>query len=324
MTAGPILDAPGETAVVGDGTTVMLRARTRWERLRWPLAALVTFLLLVLMSSLLQARTSGVALAPDNPGERGGRAVAQILGDQGVDVHYVRTVREARALAGEGTTLLVAGTAALAESEAAELADVPADLVVVGPDQYLVDALTDGEFRAEGGFYLSGVQSAACGDADARAAEEIASEGPALVATGDGVVCFPDQGSGPRAGAYGSVERDGRRIVVINDADLMTNADLADHGHAALVLRALGQHEDLVWLVPAPTPVAGPGTGDLVGLLFPDWAPTVALQLLVLLVALALWRGRRLGRVVTEPLPVTVRAAEATLGRGRLYRRARA
>lgn len=324
MTAGPIIDAPGETVVVGDGTTVMLRARTRWERLRWPLAALVTFLLLVLMSSLLQARTSGVPLAPDNPGERGGRAVAQILGDQGVDVHYVRTVREARALAAQDTTLLVAGTAALAESEAAELVDVPADLVVIGPDQYLVHALTGGEFLAEGGSYLSGVQNAACGDPDARAAGEIASEGPALVATGEGVVCFPDQSSGRQAGGYGSVERDGRRIVVINDADIMTNADLADHGHAALVLRALGQHEDLVWLVPTLTPLTGPSTGDLVGLLFPDWAPTVALQLLVLLVALALWRGRRLGRVVTEPLPVTVRAAEATLGRGRLYRRARA
>jgi hypothetical protein len=36
------------------------------------------------------------------------------------------------------------------------------------------------------------------------------------------------------------------------------------------------------------------------------------------------WRARRLGRVVTEPLPVTVRAAEAVEGRARLYRRARA
>jgi hypothetical protein len=39
-------------------------------------------------------------------------------------------------------------------------------------------------------------------------------------------------------------------------------------------------------------------------------------------VLLALWRGRRLGRVVEEPLPVVVRAAEAVEGRGRLYRAA--
>jgi hypothetical protein len=38
----------------------------------------------------------------------------------------------------------------------------------------------------------------------------------------------------------------------------------------------------------------------------------------------ALWRGRRLGPVVTEPLPVIVHAAETTEGRARLYRRSRA
>ena len=34
---------------------------------------------------------------------------------------------------------------------------------------------------------------------------------------------------------------------------------------------------------------------------------------------LVVWRGRRLGRVVAEPLPVVVRAAETVEGRGRLY-----
>ena len=36
-----------------------------------------------------------------------------------------------------------------------------------------------------------------------------------------------------------------------------------------------------------------------------------------------LWRGRRLGRLVVEPLPVVVQAVESTESRGRLYRRAR-
>ena len=40
-------------------------------------------------------------------------------------------------------------------------------------------------------------------------------------------------------------------------------------------------------------------------------------------VLLALVRGRRLGRVVPEPLPVIVRAAETTESRGHLYRRSR-
>jgi hypothetical protein len=36
------------------------------------------------------------------------------------------------------------------------------------------------------------------------------------------------------------------------------------------------------------------------------------------------WRGRRLGRLVPEPLPVVVRAVETTEGRARMYRRSAA
>jgi hypothetical protein len=38
-----------------------------------------------------------------------------------------------------------------------------------------------------------------------------------------------------------------------------------------------------------------------------------------LFVAAAVWRGRRLGPLVIENLPVTVRASETMLGRARLY-----
>jgi len=55
----------------------------------------------------------------------------------------------------------------------------------------------------------------------------------------------------------------------------------------------------------------------------PPWLGPLLAQLAVLTGVLAWWRARRLGRLVTEPLPVTVRASETTLGRGRLYRRAR-
>lgn len=52
-----------------------------------------------------------------------------------------------------------------------------------------------------------------------------------------------------------------------------------------------------------------------------SWA---LLQLFIAALIAALWRARRLGPVVAEQLPVAVRAAEATEGRARLYRRARA
>ena len=38
-------------------------------------------------------------------------------------------------------------------------------------------------------------------------------------------------------------------------------------------------------------------------------------------VVVAIWRGRRLGPILSEPLPVRVRAAETVEGHGRLYHR---
>ena len=46
-------------------------------------------------------------------------------------------------------------------------------------------------------------------------------------------------------------------------------------------------------------------------------------QLIIAVILLMLWRGRRFGRLVQEPLPVSVRASETVEGLGRLYRAAR-
>ena len=54
----------------------------------------------------------------------------------------------------------------------------------------------------------------------------------------------------------------------------------------------------------------------------PEWFGPGVLLVGLAFVAFALARGRRLGRIVTEPLPVVVRAVETTEARGRLYRRA--
>ncbi|MEH1128520.1 DUF4350 domain-containing protein [Micromonospora sp. CPCC 206061] len=57
---------------------------------------------------------------------------------------------------------------------------------------------------------------------------------------------------------------------------------------------------------------------------FPPWFWAVLVQLALAALVVALWRARRLGPPVSEPLPATVRGAETVLGRGRLYRRAKA
>jgi hypothetical protein len=50
----------------------------------------------------------------------------------------------------------------------------------------------------------------------------------------------------------------------------------------------------------------------------------VLLQLIIAVIAVALWKGRRIGPLVAEQLPVVVRASETVEGRGRLYRSQRA
>jgi hypothetical protein len=92
--------------------------------------------------------------------------------------------------------------------------------------------------------------------------------------------------------------------------------------NAAVALRLLGQRDRLVWYVPDLRDVAAGDTGSLAAQLPRGLVP--ALWLLgAAVLATMLWRGRRLGPLVVEPLPVVVKAVESTQGRGRLYRRVR-
>jgi hypothetical protein len=58
--------------------------------------------------------------------------------------------------------------------------------------------------------------------------------------------------------------------------------------------------------------------------LIPLPAYLVAIQLAVAVVLAAIWRSRRLGPLVPEPLPVVVRASETVEGHAGLYRSRRA
>lgn len=73
----------------------------------------------------------------------------------------------------------------------------------------------------------------------------------------------------------------------------------------------------------SPEPQASSKQPTLTSLM-PSWIWWALLQLLVAALLTAYWRARRLGRVVTEELPVTVRAAETVEGHARLYQRANA
>jgi hypothetical protein len=106
----------------------------------------------------------------------------------------------------------------------------------------------------------------------------------------------------------------------MTDPTSFTNERVLDSDNGALALRLLGQQDRLVWYVADSADTAASDGVGLSGLL-PPWVLPGLYLLFASLLGVVLWRGRRLGPLVTEPLPVVVRAAESTESRGRIYRR---
>lgn len=325
---GPPAAAPGGV-VLGDGTTLRTRTGARWRRVRW-LVVVAVVLGLGVLAALLPAPTrSATALAPDNPRDNGAMALAEVLRDQGVRITYVRSAGAAVDAAEAGRTLLVTSDWLLSTEQVDALAGTAADLVLLDPSS-LLDRAVPGLTTGWSGGTEPGTVAASCEDPDAAAAGTISATGAGVLPLGETApagtaLCFPVPGTSPQSYLYSASEVDGRRVTVLGDAGLITNARITDEGNAALALRALGRSTELVWYVPSASDLgvdegaAGPGLGDLL----PPTARVLLIQALVVLVALALWRGRRLGRVVAERLPVVVRPAETTRGRARLYRTSR-
>lgn len=278
--------------------------------------AVVALVLAAVLLSRLSPDTSSVPLSATNPDPGGARAAAQILGEHGVGVREVSSTAAALADARADGTLLITGADRLRPEQLRALAEVSSDVVLVGLGYGELDALTD-HVQVRGGGE-QGTYPAQCTDTHAQAAGDLSTAGPGLAADPAITTCFPLGEAGTFA--YGTWTNGDQTWSVLPNAYPLTNGGLAEAGNAALVLRVLGGHEHLTWYVPDPNDDFG-----LTEAAAPTMIPTmVMVQLLIAVLAFAYWRGRRLGRVVVEPLPVVVRATETTRGRGRLYRRGRA
>ncbi len=246
-------------------------------------------------------------LDPRNPAHDGGQAVARVLADNGVDVQVARGEEE---LLGEevdsGTAVVVTNPGELGGSTLKRLLEHGKEagaIVVVGDS-----AVVGGQF---------GIEDASLEDGRHRADCDESLAGGLVVRTRDG-------GGLETEGCFGS---DGTSALVRRDAVWLmtaptsfTNERVLESDNGALALRLLGQQDRLVWYVADSADLAA---SDGVGLssLLPPWALPGLYLLLASLLGVVLWRGRRLGPLVTEPLPVVVRAAESTESRGRIYRR---
>jgi hypothetical protein len=269
-------------------------------------------LAVVVLVTVLTPRTTEEAFSPESVDPSGGRALAQVLAGQGVTISEERRFADVQPALGDDVTVLVTDPDLLSAARWRTLAASGADLVLLRPGQQALDALTSDV--APTGSATAADRDPGCSVADAVAAGPARAGGLTYAASGDATSCY--------GGSYVRSEQGGSTLTVIGQPSLMTNRWVDHEGNAALALRTLGAHAELVWYLPDPLDTEAP-TLPLSALL-PRWLwPAVAL-LAVAGVVVLLWRGRRLGPVVVEPLPVVVRAAETVEGHGRLYASARA
>lgn len=252
-------------------------------------------------------------LDPGNPAPDGARAVARVLQHEGVDVDIVRDAAALDDAQIDGdTTVVVTSIGSLGTSTAERLlsdAQVT-DLLLVDPPVGTLGLFDLAEGRR---LRHPGTVPGSCADQrfdDLRVRVDDASTYPVR-----GSGCF-----GTTGGDALLVTRGNPSISVLGAGELLSNDQIVRADNAAVALRLLGQHDRLVWYVPDKADLTG---GDAVGLssLLPRWlGPGLWLTALAA-IALAFWRGRRLGPLVTEPMPVAVTAIESTESRGRLYRK---
>ncbi|RAY14284.1 hypothetical protein DPM19_15000 [Actinomadura craniellae] len=288
---------------------------------RWRASRAVVFTILGLVAvaiglAVLRPATSAQFLDPESPAKDGTRALAQLLGQRGTPVQVVRDTAAAARQARPDSVLVVTRFERLGSEQVDQLRDLPGSLILVEPSRDALQALAPGIQRASAGF-SDGSVAPSCSLPAATLAGSVAfHRSEAYEAPPTATHCYPSEGL-PRVV---HLPRGDRTVTVLGSGLPLTNRYLAEAGNAALALNLVGARSSVVWLIPdLPTP--GSRSGDVTyDELIPAGVKLAVLQILIAVVLTALWRARRLGAVVTEPLPVAVRSAETVEGRARLYR----
>ncbi|MCX6402237.1 MAG: DUF4350 domain-containing protein [Propionibacteriales bacterium] len=280
----------------------------------WVLVALaLTLALGVAVWTTRDAETHPDALDPRNPGPEGGQALAKVLEEEGVDVTIVRSADALDDSTVDGsTTVVVTSTEYLAESTFERLRKqaAPGRLVLVEPSYPVVQDI-DRDLTT-------------VGQSDDRIAADCSASVDGLTLEVDNATVF--RGASDDATCFATsggavlLERPDERLVLFGAGQALSNDQVLRADNAAIALRVLGASERVVWYVPDPADATADEAVTLSSLI-PRWiGPGVWLGALSV-IALILWRMRRLGPLSTEPLPVVVRAVETAHSRGRMYRR---
>ena len=300
-------------------TPVGRSAGESWRVLRTPLlvtGAIVLIAIVVMIATT--ARTSG-PFSPDSTESDGARALATLLKNHSVDVHSTEILDDA-VQPGDGKALVIGPEGSLDRSDWQRIADARwSHLILIRPGTRALEILAPGVLDT-GQILSSSSRRPGCDLPAAVKAGTATVSGSTYSAPEGAQRCYGD-------GITNTVirlESDNRIVDVVGTPRTFTNAELADDGNAALALNLLGTHQDLTWYLPQ-WESSGFDDEDSGGPpLVPPDVRYIGWALAFAVLVVAIWRGRRLGPVIAERLPVIVHAAETTEGRARLYRRSRA
>jgi len=284
-------------------------------------AALVAVAALALIiGTQLAPKGDTVPLSVHNAGPNGGKALAQILGRHGVTIHtpgrFDAALADLRS-SSSPTLLIYDRNGILGKPQLSALAAAADHVVVISPRLDTLAALDNGIHQAGVVPDAIPVLDPRCSQADANAAGQVTGQG-GFVYDG-GTTCYRAAGTAGMLAISGD-----RRTAVLGSAAVLANDKLDDLGNAALAVRLLGPSPDLVWYLPSLEDVTVTGHGKTLDDLAPGWARFLGPWLLLVAVTAIVWRGRRHGPLVFEPLPVVVKAVETAEGRARLYQDSRA
>ncbi|MFD7166521.1 DUF4350 domain-containing protein [Streptomyces violascens] len=313
------------TAPIAAPTSTSVTARQLWARTRGLLLALAVLAAAGIVLAALHSNSQHGSLDPRSADQYGSRAVAQLLKTQGVSTRVVTTLDQATAATGTDTTLLITVPDLLTKAQQRQLRAATTDsggrTVLIAPGSPSLGILAPG-VRAESPVSVK-PRDPDCAQPAATRAGRADTGGIRYAApdeSSDG--CYPADGLPTllRTAPQGRGD-----TVLLGAPDILLNHRLDKEGNASLALQLLGTRPHVVWYLPSLGDVSATDGGQRSFFdLIPSGWRWATLQLALAALLAAIWRARRLGPLVTEQLPVAIRASEATEGRARLYRKANA
>ena len=291
------------------------------KRLLFWLGVAVFVLIIGLISIVATGSTAaGPPLDSTNPAPTGAMAVAEVLRQQGVDVIATSSLtdtRKAIGLAAETTLFIYDVNGTLTDDALRQALDLADTVVLADPD---FDALAVAAPELAMAGYVDTTTTADCDVPVVSRASTVSGVGVGYRQIGEPDYVTLCLGSGDSVYSLAQITKDGSKLTVLGATGALTNESVASDGNAAFALGLLGEHKTLVWYLPGFDDVAA-ATPETIAELTPGWVVPVMFLLVITFIVGAFWRGRRLGPLVIENLPVTVRSSETMLGRARLYQK---